>query len=146
MAMWRGAAFIAALIGGVIALAIGVYFRFEYKYTTFQISSMSPDGLYTCEVIEKANGSQSEAFVTIRSRLNGTGGAGWRIDFEDHIDNDSVSREPYSITWRPAAPGSTPAVEVVDVRGDLSPRLYELNQGRWQRQRITSAQSSGAAQ
>ena len=138
--------FLIASSGSAITIALVVYFLFFHWSTTARSYSISPDGMYSCEVIEKATAGQAAYDVTIRKRMgSSTSDDRWQVVREDHVSNDSVCRPYYSINWQYAPDTSTQAVEVFAPYGGSPPwtnvpsRVYQLPRGQQSPQPSTAA-------
>ena len=92
-------------IGIFVILAIPVflvYYFFFHESVTFEDVSISPDGMYKCEVRETSDGYQSEALIKVYRRKNLICVSGpdlWELFEEEEVYNDSSCRSNYSIDW-----------------------------------------------
>jgi len=100
MAMTRKMMTVSAgvLAAVLIAIGLGVYFLYFAAQTTAHVVSVSPGGMYKCELTERLNGDQSTAQIVLYRRMSP-----WKPDWEvvDSADvyNDSACRSSYSIDW-----------------------------------------------
>ena len=82
----------------IILPLLGLYFLFFHMSTTAHVVSVSPDGMYKCELTERANSGQSIAEVVLYRRMSS-----WEADWEamdsQEIRNDSACRSNYTIDW-----------------------------------------------
>ena len=112
------------LLGAVLAAAVlgtPCYWLFFRSRTTWQSSSISPDGMYTCDVLETdVGGSQVYTLMTIRAR--GENPQQWNTLCERPlVSNDSATRPYYSIVWQYDTNYTTLGVEVFAPYGGSPP-------------------------
>ena len=91
-------ALIAGAIVVVAAAAFFVYRSFFGEKVSFETASVSPDGMYRCEVRETYDFGQCKATIKVFHR-NGSGDAPWTLVKTEHIRNDSACRSNYSVDW-----------------------------------------------
>lgn len=117
------------------ALAHALWFR---NHLTAHSVSVSPDGLFRCEVTERSSNSQSSAVVVIQRRAQtAEANPTYAVVLKHGISNDSARRAYYSINWQHAADASTTtAVEVFASFGETPPFrperwTFRLIDGKW---------------
>lgn len=92
------------LIAGVIVIIVAVVFfayqSFFGEKVSFETTSISPDGMYRCEIRETYyHFGQCKTTIKV-FRRNGSGNAPWTLAKTEHISNDSVCRSNYSVDWQ----------------------------------------------
>ena len=89
----------------VIAVILGVvvYREFYHRKVTFDSASISPDGMYRCEVIETQRSGDCETHITIyvsNDPFHESSQGRWKLLTEyDASTHDSAARSNYSIDW-----------------------------------------------
>ena len=92
-------------IGILVVVAIGIvliHHVFFREWTSFEDTSVSPDGMYKCELKETQTPGQCNALIKVYQRKDLTALSGedlWEPLEEAKVYNDSVSRSSYSIDW-----------------------------------------------
>ncbi len=82
----------------IVLLCVGFYFLFFHMRTSEQVVSVSPDGMYKCEVTERSNGSHCVAQIMLY-RQRSSWSADWAVMDKREVSNDSACRSSYSIDW-----------------------------------------------
>jgi hypothetical protein len=100
MSLKKGTVAISASALGVmlLLLCVGIYFLLFHMHTTAHVVSVSPDGMYKCELIERTNGGQSPAQIVLYRRLS-PWTPDWGILDSADVHNDSACRSNYSVDW-----------------------------------------------
>jgi hypothetical protein len=82
------------------SVCLGVYYMFFHVRTTAHVASVSPDGMYKCEVTERGNpyGNQTAKIVLYRHWW-WPDKQDWKIQDSNEIGGDSACRSNYSIDW-----------------------------------------------
>jgi len=83
----------------LVLLCLGVYFAWFHMWTTAHVVSVSPDGMYKCELTERSDVGQSVGRVILYRRMSPWDRADWQVLDSGDVRNDSVSRSNYSIVW-----------------------------------------------
>jgi len=106
------------LIAGAVIVVAGIAFlayRFLGEKVSFETVSVSPDGMYRCEVIETQSLGQCKAKIRVFQRSNSVEDP-WELLESEEISNDSACRSNYSVDWQYDGRNRT---ELVTVFGDF---------------------------
>jgi len=106
-----------------LLLLCSVYYTFFHVRTTAHFVSVSPDGMYKCEVTEwgRRNGNQTAKIVLYR-QWRFPDREDWKIQDSNEIGGDSACRSNYSIDWEYNAKRRSTKVIVF---GDFGSPPYE---------------------
>ncbi len=89
---------IALVVAILVVVLVGVtYWVFFGERVSFEAVSVSPDGMYKCQVKETYTVGQCGAMIKVYHRQPGDDV--WKLLKEAEVYNDSVVRSNYSIDW-----------------------------------------------
>lgn len=92
-----------ALVAGIIiVVAVGAFFVYRTFFgekVPFETASISPDGMYRCEVHESYTTGQCRTSIKVFHRA-GSGDNPWQLVKAKEVANDSACRSNYSVDWR----------------------------------------------
>ena len=93
-----------ALTAGVaVAVAVAAVFAYRAFFgekVSFETASISPDGMYRCEVRESYTTGQCRASIKVFQRA-GLGDNPWQLVKAEEVANDSACRSNYSVDRTP---------------------------------------------
>lgn len=91
---------VAATVGVALALlCLGVYALFFHARVSAHVVSVSPDGMFKCELTERSNGGQSAGEIVLYQRMSPWTPEDWEAVDKGGVYNDSACRSNYSINW-----------------------------------------------